>query len=216
MTASVPPASIISASPRQDHLGRLADGVAAGGAGAHGREVGTLRAEAHGHLARRHVGDGHGDEERAEAVGAARGADADLVDERAAAAEAGADQHAGLLGRGALQARGQAGVVHRLARRDQGELRGAVVAADLLAVEHAAGVEVLDLAGHPAGDALGIEGRDAPHAGLAGHQPLPERRHVVAERRDRAHARDDDAAAPGHGFKLAHRMNRPVRIVAAR
>ena len=61
---------------------------------------------------------------------------ADLVDERARAAQAGGHQDAGLLCQLALQAPGQAGVVHGLAGGHEGHLRGAVVAADLLAVEH--------------------------------------------------------------------------------
>ena len=56
----------------QDHLGGLADGVAGRRAGARRREVGAHRAEGDRRLARGHVGDGHRDEERAEAVRPAR------------------------------------------------------------------------------------------------------------------------------------------------
>ena len=54
---------------------------------------------------------------------------------------------------------GKPGLVHRLARRDQRELRVAVVAPDLLAIEDVRRIEVLDLARDLAGDAPRIEAR---------------------------------------------------------
>ena len=153
-----------------------------------------MRAEGDADQARGHVGDGHGDEERAQACGAACGAGADLVDERARAAEPGADEDAGLLGQLALQPSRQAGIVQRLRGGHQRHLRGAVVAADLLAVEHARRVEVGHLAGDPAGRPGRRRSGDAPHARVARHEAAPETSHVRAERRDGAEAGDDDAA----------------------
>ena len=78
---------------------------------------------------------------------------ADLVDERARAAETRGHEDPGLLGQLALEAGGQAGVGERLVRGHQRHLRGPVVATDLLAVEHGRWVEVGHLAGDPAGQA---------------------------------------------------------------
>ena len=66
----------------------------------------------------------------------------DLLDERARAAQPGADDRAGSVGQLAFEPLRQPGLVHRLARRDERELRVAVVAPDLLAVEHVRRVEV--------------------------------------------------------------------------
>ena len=168
-----------------DRLGCLADGVAAGRAGRHRREVRAGHAEADRDLARADVRDAHRDEERADPIGSASGVDRDALDERANAAEAGAEDHAGPLGLVALEAFRQAGLVHRLARGDQPELDVAVGPADLLAIEDVGRVEVADLAGDlrrsSRDGSKAVDGRDP---GATGDQAIPRRRDVVAERRD--------------------------------
>ena len=77
-------------------------------------------------LAGADVRDAHRDEERADPVRPAQGVDRDAVDERADAAEAGPEDDAGPLGLVALEPARQAGLVHRLARRDEAELDVAV------------------------------------------------------------------------------------------
>ena len=193
--ASEPPAEHHLGVAAQDRLGRLADGVAGRGAGADRGEVGPARAERDGRLPGGHVGDGHRDEERRDAVRAARGVDRDLLDERARAAHAGADDGAGAVGKVALQLLGQAGLVHRLARGDERELGVAVVAPDLLAVEHAAtGRSRTTSPAILLVTRSGSKRLDGAHAGLARTSARPERVDVVAQRRDRAHAGHDDAA----------------------
>ena len=91
------------------------------------------------------VGDAHRDEERADPVRAAQGVGRDALDERPDAAEAGAEDDPGRLGQLALEALGQAGLVHRLAGGDEPELDVAVGPPLVLAVEDAARVEVVDL-----------------------------------------------------------------------
>ena len=86
-----------------DHLGGLADGMPGGGTGADSGEVGAARAEADRRLAGRHVGDAHRDEERRHPVRATRGVDRDLLDERARAAQARADDGAGAIGKLTLE-----------------------------------------------------------------------------------------------------------------
>ena len=122
------------------------------------------------------------------------------------AAQTGADDDAGTVGQLALEVLRQAGLVHRLARGHQGELRVAIVAPDLLAVEHLRRVEVLHLAGDLAGHPLRIERGDATNAGVTAHEARPERGHVVAERRHGAHAGDDHAPSRAG---VGHRTNLP-------
>ena len=118
-----------------DRLPGLADGVAARGAGGHDAEVGALRAEDDGDHAGRQVADGHGDQERRHAVRALLAHQQDLLGQGADPADARPDDDAGPLGQLAFQPAGQAGLVHRLARRHERELDVAVGAALLLAVE---------------------------------------------------------------------------------
>ena len=108
-----------------------------------------------------------------------------------------------------LEAAREPGLVQCLARRNQRELRVAIVAAQLLSIEDVRRIEVPDLAAHLARHALGIERGDGAHSRLPADEPLPETLDVVSERRDCAHARDHDAPA-------GHVTNLPVRMVAAR
>ena len=105
---------------------------------------------------------------------------------------------------------GQPGLVERLARGHEPELDVAVGPAHVLAVEDAARVEVAHLGGDPRREPRRVEGLDRADAGPSGDQPVPGRGHVVAEGGDGAHPGDDDASA------LGHRTSFPVRTVAAR
>ena len=102
-----------------DDLARLADRVAAGGAGRHGREVRPGHPELDRDLAGPDVRDAHRDEERADPVRAAQGVGRDAVDERPDAAEPGPEDDPGPLGELALEPGRQPGLVERLARGDQ-------------------------------------------------------------------------------------------------
>src|SRR4029079_7317955 len=109
----------------------------------------------------------------------------------------------------------KAGVDERLVGAHEGELDVAVGPPPLLAVEDVGRVEVLDLGGDSDRQAGGVEAGDRGDAGPPGEEPGPGRGHVVADRRQRAHAGDDDAPGlgrPGPG----HRTSLPVRTVAAR
>src|SRR5262249_2790589 len=107
------------------------------------------------------------------------------------------------------------GVVERLARRDEPELDVAVGPPDLLAVQDAGRVEVLDGGGDPAVEPRRVERADGRDARPAGDEPRPRGAHVLAERREGAHAGDDDATRRG-GPCPGHRTSFPVRTVAAR
>src|SRR4029079_19680868 len=167
-------------------------------------------------LAGADVGDAHRDEERADPVGPAGGVDRDALGERAGATEAGPEDDPRSLGLLALDPVREAGLVHRLARRDEPELDVAVGPADLLAVEDLARVEVADLAGDLAVDPHRVERLDHPDRGKTATQARPRGRDVLAERGDQAHAGHDHApwlGRPGCGL---HRTSFPVRTVAAR
>ena len=193
MPASVPPATMTSASPRRMislDSPRAWPPVAQADTVA---KFGPGHPEVDGDLAGADVGDAHRDEERADPVRAAQGVGGDPVDERPDAAEAGPEDDPGPLGELALEPLGQAGLVERLAGGDQAELDVAVGAALLLAVEHAARVEVADLAGDPRRQPRRVEGRDRADAGAPGDQARPGGGDVVAEGGDHAHAGHDDA-----------------------
>ena len=93
-----------------------------------------------------------------------------------------ADDRARAIGQVAFEALGQAGLGHRLACRDQRELRVAVVAPDLLAIENVRRVEVVHLARDLARDALGSKPDDRGDADSPATRSLPEGGHVVAQR----------------------------------
>ena len=175
-----------------------------------GREVRAGHPELDGDLAGADVRDPHRDEERADPVGAAQGVGGEAVDERPDAAQPRPEDDPGPLGEVALEALGEAGLVERLACRDQRELDVPVGPAQLLAVEDPAGVEVVHLAGDARGQARRIERLDGPDPGAAGDEVLPGRRHVVPERGDEAHPGHHDPSSVGH------RTSFPVRTVAAR
>ncbi len=85
-----------------------------------------------------------------------------LLGEGGAATDPGPEDDPGPFGEEPVEPIREAGVGQRLARRHEGELRVAVVAALLLAVEDEGRVEVRDLAGDPRGHARRVEGGDRP------------------------------------------------------
>ena len=195
-----------------DDLARLADRVAAGRAGGHGREVRSGHPELDGDLAGPDVRDAHRDEERADPVGAAQGVRGEAVDERPDAAEPGAQDDPGPLGELALEPIGQAGLVERLAGGHQPELDVAVRPAQLLAVEDAARVEVLDLGGEPGGEPRRVE------RSRSGGRRSARRR---ARPRSTATSLPSAVTSPmpvttTRRRSVAHRTSFPVRTVAAR
>ena len=194
MPASTPPAIIRSASPRRIVSQASpsawppvahADTVA---------KLGPIAPVAMATWPGAHVRDAHRDEERRDPVGSSLAHDQDVVEQRGHAAQARADDHARPRAHVVVQAAGQAGLVERLAGADERELDVAVRAPHLLAVEDVGRVEVLDLGGDLDAEPGRVEVRDRRDAGASGDEPVPGRGHVVAERRDRAHAGDDHPA----------------------
>jgi hypothetical protein len=191
-----------------DRLPRLSDRVAPGGARGNRGEVGPQRSEIDRDLARAHVGDAHGNEERADPVGSSRGHYQHVVEQGGHPAKSRAHDDPGLLRQLAVEPIRKARLIERLPGDDEAELDVAVGPAQVLAVEHAGGVEVANLGGDLGIDPRGIEGLDPPDPGSTSDQAVPGRGHVVAERGDRAHA--------GHDHATRHRTSLPVRTVAAR
>ena len=93
----------------------------------------------------------------------------------------------------------QAGVFQRLLGGGGGEL--AVDARMLPAAgvgDEAAKVEVLDLGGELRRKAVGVEAVDRPDAAAALQLGVVHGVHAVAQRRDRAHAGDDNSSSHNH------------------
>ena len=211
MPASAPPATITSASPRRMISLDLADGVAAGRAGRHRREVRAGHPELMAIWPAPMFGMPIGMRNGLIRSGPRRALVDEAVDERPDAAEAGAEDDPGPLGELALEPLGQPGLVERLACRDEPELDVAVGPAQLLAVEDAARVEVADLAGDPRRSAA--TGRTPRSSGRrTGRRRGPPRSSATSlpSAVTSAHAGHDDAAP------LGHRTSFPVRTVAAR
>ena len=174
--------------------------------------VGSERTIRDADHARGHVGDGHGDEERAEPAGAVDRGGADLLDERARAAEARGHEDTGLLRQLALQPGGQTRVVHGL-----WEATSAICVVRSL---RRTSLRSSTVVGSKSGTSPAIwlarpdrvEVADAPDARLARQQAPPEGTDPRAQRRDGAEPGDDDTT----DHRGAHRTNRPVRMVAAR
>ena len=183
-----------------DQAEGVAERVVAGGAGGDHGGVRPLGAEAHRDEPGRHVDDEHRDEERRDAVGALLDEHLVRVEERGDAADARADEHAEA--RAVQPGRVEAGVLdgHDGARHRVLEVR--VEPARVLLVDVLQLVEVADLAGDARDElelaarrlGLRVEFRDRADAGLALRQRGPELGDIVAKGRERAHARDDDAA----------------------
>ena len=157
--------------------------------------------------------------------------DRGLLGERGAAADPGPEDDPGPLGEEPVEPLREAGVGQRLARRHEGELRVAVVAALLLAIQDRRRVEVGDLAGDPRRHARRVEGGDRPDARAAGDEPVPGGGDIAAEGGHHPQPGDDHPAGTragaaragracptraGAARAVAHRTSLPVRIVAAR
>ena len=169
----------------------LADGVGRGGAGG-GDGVGrALDAELHGDVAGAGVGHAERDGERVDAVAAmdVELAVADLFG--GAAANAGAGDDGAVLAHGGCQL--EAGLGHRLLRRDDGELREAVHQGDVFGGEVIFGDEALDVGGMFEADLLEVGRIDRADAAGAGDEGAPEGIAGEADRADDADAGDDDA-----------------------
>src|SRR5439155_14272561 len=119
--------------------------------------------------------------------------DREPVDQGPDAAETCPQDHAGPLGELALEVLRQPGRLDRFARSDEPELDEPVRAAELLAIEQPAGIEIVHLAGKTDREAGRIEGLDRADPGAAGDQAGPRRRNVVAERGDHPQTGHDDA-----------------------
>ena len=85
-------------------------------------------------------------------------------------------------------------ILLRLIGGGEDQVHETIDAPSFLVLDPLRGVEVLDLAGEVDLVVRVVELLDLARARLAGEQTLPGRLDVVAERRDRAHPRDDDSA----------------------
>jgi len=112
-----------------------------------------------------------GDQERADAAGAAFEEALVLVLDLDEPADAGADDRAASVAVFLLEV--QPGILHRLHRGDEAHLRETVNPVGGPLVEPAARVEVLDLAGDVAGEVRAVEAGDPLDAGLPGEQRVP-------------------------------------------
>ena len=176
-----------------DHVGGLADGLGAGGAGGDDGGVVTEQAELHGDVGGGHVGEDARDEERVEPHPAAVDEFARALFEFRVAAAAVAEHDADPAAVEGVEV--ERGVLDGLARGGDGELGEAGHAAGGLAVHEVLRVEVADFAADRAGEAFDIEEGDGLDAAFAVNGAPPEGVDAVAERRERAHAGDHDAAA---------------------
>ncbi|KAF5029068.1 hypothetical protein DSECCO2_652490 [anaerobic digester metagenome] len=173
----------------------IADGMLARRTGAGGDQVGPLGPGEDGNLARRHVGDQHGDHERRDAVGA--GLDEFGMEDLDGlqSAKAHAQQHAHAVGVGVVD--DEAGMLDEHLAGGHRELDETVHALGLLGRHVLLWVEALDLAGDARGVLRSVEVGDGPDAGLSGHQVLPACRKVVTKGGDGRKAGHDDTLS-GH------------------
>ena len=174
---------------------RNAERVRGRGARGHDHLRGALRAECHGDVARRLVGDQFGDCERGKTVGTAVEERLPRLAGRLHAADAVADQRADAVHVRLVLVR-EAGVLPRLDGGGDAVDGERVHVARGLAVHVArlgeVGVEPLQLARDLAGAARGIELRDASDSARALLDRVPARDLSVSDRRDHADSRNDD------------------------
>src|SRR5205807_1923122 len=148
-----------------DDLGRLADAVGAGRAGADHGVVGTAGAQVHGDQAGAHVRDHHRDGEGADAAHAALQQHGLVLLDLLHSADGGGDDDADIVG--VHLVRTQARLLDRHLRRGQRELAEAPDVPRGLAVHVVGSLEVADLAGDLAAVLRGVETGDRADAGDA-------------------------------------------------
>jgi hypothetical protein len=142
---------------------------------------------------RTEIRDDRRNRERVDAVGAAMDERVVALLERADAADTRRDRGTDAVGLGPDV---ETGVLLRLEGGGEDEMREAVHAPRVLAVDPLRRVEVLDLAGEVHLVVGVVELRDLAGPRVAVEQPPPGRLGVVSERRHRAQPRDDDAPPP--------------------
>ena len=180
----------VGVAPLDDAEG-VADGVRGGGAGGRGGLVGAARAEADGDMAGCEVDDGAGNEERRNLARASGEHGRVFALDDVEAADARADMNADAVVVGLVDL--QAGVVHRLLRRGDGEVDKAAHFAGLFLVDEEERVEILHFGGEAHRMAGEIEGFDLGHAAAAGKQALPHFADGPANSTDEAQSGDDDS-----------------------
>ena len=181
--------------PTANDVHRVADGVVRARAGADRRVVRAARVRVDRDVSGGHVRDQRGDQEGTDPLHAVQRGLGHVANHGVDAADPGADDAAGPPGKRLVADRVlEAGVAHRLGDRGPRVVDVAIVAAHFLLRHHRVGVEALDLARDLAGHLRRIEAGDPRDAAPAVDEPVPEGRHVVADRREGAHAGDDDAA----------------------
>ena len=153
----------------------------------------ALRAQLHRDPAGAHVGDDRGDRERVDPVRAACDQCVVAVLVGLEPADPGRDRRSDAV---LLLRDLDPGVRLRLPRGGDDQLREAVHAPRLLALDPHGGIEVLQLARELHRVDTCVEVRDRACPRLAGEQVRPRRRDVVAERRDHAQPGDHDASSP--------------------
>src|ERR1035437_7203670 len=178
----------------------FADGVVRRRARRAGGEVRPAQIEIHRDEAGRHVADEHRDGERRHAPRPALEQDVMLFGRRGEAADAGADHRADFVA--IFLGEFEAGIFQRTPCGIYGKMRIAVGAADFLGRgKRGCRIKIFHLAGDLRVERRRVKARNFVNATLAGDEALPERIEVVAQRRDDAHARDDDAAV---GIVVCH------------
>jgi len=190
--------------PPGDHPEGIADGVRSGAAGGDRGRVRPERLVFDRDLARGLVDDRLDQEERRNPVGPLFHQDAVRILERSDPPDARSDADARLLpfefgGRQARILDGELG-------GGDGVLDEEVHLPSLFFFDEGAGIEILDLAGEPGGEAGGVEPGDRPDAAGAAQQALPGRTGSDAERGDQADAGDHDPP-PGVPGRFQGRIN---------
>ena len=172
-----------------DGAGAEADGVKAGGAGGDHGQVRALHAEHDGQVARDHVDDGAGDEERRNLARAALQEGAMGVFDHRQTADAGTDVHADAFG--ILRRHFQTRVLDGLDARRHAVMDESIHAARFFGGQILGDIEPLDLPGHLRGEAGGVEAGDVGDAGFAGEDVGPSLADTDADGRNDAQAGDN-------------------------
>ncbi len=176
-----------------DHAPRFTNGIVRSGARGDDAKVRPLQSEFHGNQAAPHVADQHRDGEGGNARGTFGEQDGVLILQSFQAADAAAHDRAEAGAVDFLHI--HAAVGHRHFRRRHGQLRKTVRSPGVLRIlEKIFWLEVANFAADLAIVVRGIEGLDPLNAADAVFEIAPKSLDIVADRRDRAEARDNDSA----------------------
>ena len=182
-----------------DDVIRLADGMAAGGAGGNDAEIRTFELITDRQLAGSHVADHPRDQKRGKPSGSVGGDGSCSLGDGAEAAGSGGDETARPAGIDAARAEiaGDVRLMHRLVGGNDRELNETFQMASLFFGEIPAEIQVMDLTADPGLVPGSVEQSDRTDPAFARDQILPGLLHAVANTADCAAARNDNSS-PAH------------------